>query len=236
MLIEIHAMAPESLPLPTQSLKWWLVEDAENTIQIEADEDSLRDFLADHWGVEDAESLSAYEQYARDRERRREAREVKYLLDRYKPGTLMDMESTASYTGVYRKNEDGTWDQIRAPYAPLITKMDAEHIGFCVGKLTVLKAIHKGPRVGEDPAEDHTGGGVMREVLGSDNVDRILAARKMLLAISLTAALEHRGDDHMQRNFGRLGHAIDVAEEALFDVLNCAASYCNDTDAKEALR
>lgn len=49
-----------------------------------------------------------------------------------------------AYDATYRKNEDGSWDQVSAPEMPLVRNMDAAHLGFCVGLTAIVDALDAG--------------------------------------------------------------------------------------------
>jgi len=46
-----------------------------------------------------------------------------------------------AYAGLWRKNADGTWNQLSAPDLPLIINCDPAHVGFCVGADAVGAAL-----------------------------------------------------------------------------------------------
>lgn len=67
--------------------------------------------------------------------RKAEGEQVAALLYPLPTGTefTLDLGAGRAYAGTYRKNHEGTWDQVRAPASPLVTRVDAAHLGFCVG-------------------------------------------------------------------------------------------------------
>jgi hypothetical protein len=50
-----------------------------------------------------------------------------------------------AYSGTYRKNSEGLWDQVWAVEAPLVLNFDPAHLGFCVGYAAVQKAVRACP-------------------------------------------------------------------------------------------
>lgn len=74
--------------------------------------------------------------------RKDEGAQVALLLAPLATGSEFRIELTSSaYRATYRKNADGLWDQVLAPYAPLVRDMDAAHLGFCVGYEVIAEAV-----------------------------------------------------------------------------------------------
>jgi len=74
--------------------------------------------------------------------RKDEGRQVAALLEPLPVGHEFRLTNVASaYAATYRKNDEGTWDQVTAPVNPLVTHMDAEHLGFCVGLTAIEKEV-----------------------------------------------------------------------------------------------
>lgn len=76
------------------------------------------------------------------RNRKRAGERVASYLGTLPVGTEFTLEHVSiAYVGTYRKNAEGTWDQVAAPLSPLVINMDAAHLGFVVGEEPVRKAI-----------------------------------------------------------------------------------------------
>ena len=74
----------------------------------------------------------------------------------------------------------------------------------------------------------------MANVLGKADVYQLTKTRKLLKEMLKRVAKEGWTSDAFEH--GRLAEAIDTAEDGIFNVLNVAASYCNDDDAANALK
>lgn len=78
--------------------------------------------------------------------RKQDGERVAALLNALPLGTEITLgDAGRAYTGTYRKNADGLWDQVWAREAPLVTNFDPAHLGFCVGYPAVQKAVRACP-------------------------------------------------------------------------------------------
>lgn len=76
--------------------------------------------------------------------RKAEGEKVAALLLALPLGTEFTLANAGrAYSATYRKNSDGTWDQVYAVEQPLVRSMDAAHLGFCVGFEAVAGAVER---------------------------------------------------------------------------------------------
>lgn len=67
---------------------------------------------------------------------------VASLLSKMEIGTQFRLKNVGrSYSATYRKNDLGLWDQVAAPERPLVSNMDADHLGFVVGFDAIVKVV-----------------------------------------------------------------------------------------------
>ena len=101
------------------------------------------EFTCDRCGREFADGIEAG-QHEMWHGRKDEGEAVARLLDALPLGTEFTLANAGrAYTGTYRKNSAGLWDQVWAIETPLVLNFEAAHLGFCVGQKAIAGAVER---------------------------------------------------------------------------------------------
>jgi hypothetical protein len=75
--------------------------------------------------------------------RKNEGEAVARMLEPLPEGAEFKLgwEAGRAYRALYRKNGEGSWDQVSDCESPRVTNMSADHLGFCAGFIAVVNAV-----------------------------------------------------------------------------------------------